>query len=284
MTTFSKRKRKDQLATWLFAGFVVLTIGMLATLLITVIVDGWPWLSRTFVQEYPSRFPEKAGVRSAIFGTLWILVLTALFAIPVGIASAIFLEEFVPASKFKRMIDVNMANLSGVPSIVYGILGLAVFVRYFAFGRSILSGALTMALLILPSIIIVAREAILAVPPSLRHAAYALGATKMQTVRYHVIPVAMPGIFTGIVLALSRAIGETSPLILIGALSFIAFDPRSAMDGFTVLPIQIFNWASRPQEEFHGIAAAGILVLLGTLLGLNGIAIFLRQRMQKGRP
>jgi phosphate transport system permease protein len=201
----------------------------------------------------------------------------------VGVAAAIYLEEFGGRGKLSAFIDINIANLAGVPSIVYGILGLAIFVRWFSLQRSVLAGALTMSLLILPVIIMSSREAIRAVPHSIRQAALALGATPWQTVRHHVLPAALPGILTGLILALSRAIGETAPLIMIGALTYVAFVPSGPMDAFTALPIQIFNWASRPQAEFHQLAAAGIVVLLAVLLIMNAAAIIIRHRSQRDR-
>jgi phosphate transport system permease protein len=253
----------------------------LAVLLFDVLRDGLAWLDWQFITSFPSRFAERAGVKAALAGSVWLIGLTALFSFPIGVATAIYLEEYAPQNRLTRIIQLNIANLAGVPSIIYGLLGLAVFVRALALERSVLSGALTMTLLILPTIIIAAQEAIRAVPSSLRQASFALGATRWQTVWHHVLPVALPGILTGTILALSRAIGEAAPLITIGALTFIAFTPQSPGDPFTVLPIQIFNWVSRPQDEFHGIAAAGILVLLIVLLSMNAVAIFLRNRYQK---
>ena len=209
--------------------------------------------------------------------------LTALVAVPVGIASAVYLEEYASKGWFFRMIQINIANLAGVPSVIYGILGLAVFVRYFALERSLLAGALTMALLILPIIIIAAQEALRAVPQGIRESAYALGATRRQVIWSHLLPISAPGIMTGVILALSRAIGETAPLIMIGALTFIAFLPTGVMDPFTVLPIQIFNWTARPQAEFQGLAAAGIIVLLVVLFAMNLSAILLRNYFEKYR-
>ncbi|MCL7926809.1 MAG: phosphate ABC transporter permease PstA [marine benthic group bacterium] len=260
---------------------IAFSILMLLLLLFDVLRDGWHWLSVDFLTRYPSRIPERAGIKSAILGTLWMMGLTALVSFPTGVGAAIYLEEYAPKNWFTRILQTNIANLAGVPSIVYGILGLAIFVRYFALGRSVIAGALTLALLILPVIIIASQEAIKAVPTSLREASYGVGATKWQTIRYHVFPVALPGILTGTILSLSRAIGETAPLIMIGALTFIAFPPRSPMDPFTVLPIQIFNWTAKPQAEFHELAAAAIIVLLVLLLAMNATAIFLRNRYQK---
>jgi len=214
-------------------------------------------------------------------GSIWLMVSVFIIAVPLGIAAAIYLEEYNRKTRLSRFIEINIANLAGVPSIVYGILGLAVFVRFFHLGRSVLAGALTMSLLILPVIIIAAREAIRAVPKNIRLGAYALGATRWQTVVHHVLPAALPGILTGVILAMSRALGETAPLIMIGALTYVAFVPVGPMDAFTALPIQIFNWASRPQTNFHEVAAAGIIVLLVFLLALNATAVWLRHRASK---
>jgi phosphate transport system permease protein len=233
------------------------------------------------INSYPSRHPTKAGLKSALVGTIWLLVLTALIAIPLGISAAIYLEEYAARNSFNRFIEVNIANLAGVPSIVYGILGLAIFVRSLSLGRSVLAGAATMSLLILPVIIIAAREALKAVPDSIRQGAHALGATRWQVTRHHVLPAALPGILTGVILAMSRAIGETAPMIMIGALSYVAFVPRGPLDDFTVLPIQIFNWVAMPQREFHMLGACGILVLLGLLLVMNSVAIYIRHRAQR---
>lgn len=258
-------------------------VAVLGVLLVHVTREGLRWIDFQFLTDFPSRFPEKAGIKSALWGTMWLMGLTAAFSIPVGIAAAIYLEEYATKGRISRLIEVNIANLAGVPSIVYGILGLVIFVRFFAFGRSVLAGSLTMSLLILPVIIIAAREAIRAVPGSIRQAAYALGATRWQVVRDHVIPSALPGILTGVILALSRAVGETAPLVMIGALTYVAFVPRGPMDAFTALPIQIFNWASRPQKDFHQLAAAAIVVLLAVLLLMNAIAVFLRDTAERHR-
>lgn len=259
-------------------GFSILT---LALLLFDIAKDGAGWLSLDLLTNYPSRFPARAGVKSAILGTLWMMVLTAATSFPIGVGAAIYLEEYAPKNWLTRILQTNIANLAGVPSIVYGILGLAIFVRFAGLGRSVIAGALTLALLVLPVIIIASQEALKAVPGSLREASYGVGATKWQTIRHHVFPVALPGILTGTILSLSRAIGETAPLIMIGALTFIAFPPTSPMDPFTVLPIQIFNWTAKPQKEFHELAAAAIIVLLVLLLVMNAAAILLRNRYQK---
>ena len=256
-------------------------IAVLAVLLIHVSRQGLRWLDWQFLSSFPSRFPAKAGIKSALIGTLWLIGLTATLAVPIGVAAALYLEEYAAKGRIARFIEVNIANLAGVPSIVYGMLGLVIFVRFFALQRSLIAGAATMSLLILPVIIIAAREAIRAVPDSIRQAAYALGATKWQTVRSHVLPASLPGILTGVILALSRAIGETAPLVMIGALTYVAFVPQGPMDSFTALPIQIFNWASRPQEEFHQLAAGGIVVLLAVLLMMNAAAVVIRHRAER---
>ncbi|MEW5988289.1 MAG: phosphate ABC transporter permease PstA [Chloroflexota bacterium] len=260
---------------------ILLGILVLLVLLVDVFLDGAAWLSPGLLTQFPSRFPEQSGLRSALQGTLWMIGLTAALSFPIGVGTAIYLEEYADNNWFTRFIEINIANLAGVPSIIYGLLGLGFFVRGLELGRSVLAGSLTMTLVILPVIIVSSREAIRAVPRSLRLAALALGATRWQTVRHHVLPSAMGGILTGIILALSRAIGETAPLITIGALTFVAFDLQGPLDIFTVLPIQIFNWVSLPQAEFHGLAAAGIIVLLVMLLSMNGLAVYLRNRLQK---
>lgn len=277
----ARRKRKDALFRGLCVAMTAMGMVILAVLLLQVARQGAGWLKPHLFTNWPSRFPEKAGLKSALYGTLWVVSFTALISIPVGVSAAIFLEEFVRRNRLTRIIEINISNLAGVPSIVYGILGLAVFVRGIGLGRSIVAGSLTLSLLIMPVIILASREAIRAVPGSIRQAAFALGATRWQTVRHHVLPAALPGILTGIILATSRAIGETAPLLMVGALSYVAFVPEGPMDGFTTLPIQIFNWAARPQEDFHHLAGAGIIVLLAVLLMMNGIAYFVRYRSQR---
>ena len=272
------RHKKAKLFRYVCVGVTASAIILLALLIYQVSVLGMPWLDGQFLNSFPSRFPEKAGIKSALVGTLWLVSITALFAIPIGVLAAVYLEEYAKPNRLTEFININIANLAGVPSIVYGILGLAIFVRFFALERSVVSGALTMSLLILPVIIIAAKEAIRAVPSSLRQAAFAVGATRWQVIRAHVLPAALPGILTGVILAMSRAIGETAPLIMIGALTYVAFVPEGPMDEFTALPIQIFNWTSRPQEEFHELASAGIVVLLGVLLMMNAIAVYIRYR------
>lgn len=264
----------------IMASFI--TVLILVFFLAGIFLKGIRWLDWQFLTGYPSRLPEKAGILPALAGSIWLVTLTAAFSIPLGIAAAIYLEEYSRKGTLSDLINLNISNLAGVPSIIYGIIGLPVFVRTLALGRSILSGALTMSLLILPVIIITAQEAIKAVPRHLREASLAMGATQWQTVRYAVLPSAFPGIITGIILALARAVGETAPLITIGALAFIVNIPRTPMDPFTVLPIQIYNWASRPQKEFSEVAAAAIIVLLLLYLILNATAVILRKRAEKG--
>ncbi len=262
-------------------GCIALSLVLLFTLIIDTCIDGVPRLSWQFLTSYPSRFAAKAGILSALAGSFLLLILTALIAFPIGIGSAIYLEEYAKKGRLTRIIEVNIANLAGVPSIIFGLLGLQLFVRYGGMGRSLIAGALTMSLLILSVVIIAAREALRAVPKSIREASLALGASKWQTIWHQVLPVAAPGILTGCILSLSRAIGETAPLITLGALTYVAFLPDSIFSPFTVLPIQTFNWVSRPQEDFHVNAAAAIVVLLIILLCFNGGAIWLRARYQK---
>lgn len=277
------KRRHMAAAIFKFACMLVTwsVVTILGLLIYKVVAQGMPWLDSQFLNNFPSRFPEKAGIKSALYGTVWLVSMTAMFAIPTGVLAAIYLEEYAPNNRLTRIININIANLAGVPSIVYGILGLAIFVRFMGLERSLLSGALTMGLLILPVIVIAAKEAIRSVPGSLKQAAYALGATRWQVVRSHVLPSATPGILTGVILALSRAIGETAPLIMIGALSYVAFVPEGPMDEFTALPIQIFNWTARPQEQFHELAAAAIMVLLTILIIMNAIAVYIRYRGSK---
>jgi phosphate transport system permease protein len=277
----ARRRRRMGVA---FAGLcmaaTMVGVVSLAVLLVDVALDGVPRLSWEFLTTFASRIPERAGIKAALYGSIWILGLTALISFPISVAAAIYLEEYAPKNWMTRAIQTNIANLAGIPSIVYGILGLALFVRFFGFDRSILSGALTLSLLVMPVIIMASQEAIKAVPSTLREAAYGLGATRWQVVATQVLPMAMPGILTGTILALSRAVGETAPLIMVGAVGFIAFTPSGPLDRFTVLPLQIYNWVSRPQEEFRLLAAAGIVVLLVLLLSMNAVAIVLRNRYQ----
>lgn len=281
---FDRRQRiRKVIGTASYVAFVLAVftgILGLATLLVQVLVQGTPWLSLHLFTEYPSRHAEEAGLRSALFGTIWLMGLTALFTVPVGVGAAIYLEEYAGDNWFTRIIEVNIANLAGVPSIVYGLLGLGLFVQLMSMGRVLLAGALTVGLLVLPIVILASREAIRAVPGTYREAAYALGATRFQVVKGVVVPAAFPGILTGTILAMSRAIGEAAPVIAISALVYLTFVPTSPLDRFTVLPIQIFNWVTRPQDDFRGLAAAGIIVLLVMLLSMNAVAVYLRNRYQ----
>jgi phosphate transport system permease protein len=262
-----------------------LAVGLvtLAVLLIQVVVEAAPRLDIGTIINFPSSLPEKAGLQSAIWGTIWVIVLVALFTVPVGVGAAIYLEEYANKGRwYNRLVEVNIQNLAAVPSIVYGILGLAFLVRGFAdLGQVVLAGALTLSLLVLPIVIISAREAIRAVPDSIRQGSLALGATQWQTIRRQVLPAAIPGMATGSILALSRAIGEAAPLVLLGALTFITFNPDGVGSAFTVLPIQIFNYTSQSQEEFRTVAAVGIVVLLAILLTMNAAAIYVRNRYQR---
>jgi phosphate transport system permease protein len=262
---------------------VCLLVGLvtLITLVVDIVRDGAGHLNGQFVRSLDSRFPDRAGIAAAFVGTIWLMFLTALISFPIGVGAAIYLEEFARKGRLTTFIELNIANLAGVPSIVYGLLGLAVFVRFMHLGRSLLAGALTLVLLILPIIIVSAREALRAVPDSIRHGALAVGASTWQTVWHHTLPDAMPGILTGVILGLSRAIGEAAPLITIGALTYLNFVPHTPMDTFTAMPIQIFNWTSRPRVEFQQVAAAGIILLLGMLLVMNAIAVFMRNRYEK---
>jgi phosphate transport system permease protein len=275
------RKVKGAVFVALALASIAVGLATLALLIGDILRAGLPWLDWQFLDSFDSRFAQRAGIKAALYGTAYMMFFTILIALPLGVMSAIYLEEYAREGWLKGFIQVNIANLAGVPSIIYGLLGLTVFVRFMGLGRSVLAGALTMALLVLPIIVVATQEAIRAVPAGMRDASYALGATRWQTIWHHVLPYALPGILTGNILAASRAIGETAPLITIGALTFVPFTPASPLDRFTVLPIQIFNWTSKPQAEFHDLAAAAIIVLLGVLLTLNSVAIILRQRLRK---
>ncbi|MDV3309051.1 MAG: phosphate ABC transporter permease PstA [Cyclobacteriaceae bacterium] len=259
-----------------FFGLVVL-----AVFLLNILQQGLGRIDGDFLTSLPSRRASRAGILTAWTGTAWILFLTALISIPLGVAAGIYLEEYGKKNRLARIIEINIANLAGVPSIIYGLLGLELFVRAMRMGSSLLAGACTLSLLILPVIIVATREAIKAVPNTLREASYGMGATRWQTIWYQVLPAASGGILTGVILALSRAIGETAPLIVIGALAYVPFVARSPLDEFTVLPMQIFNWISRPQEAFLVNGAAAIIILLAITFCMNGIAVYLRNRWQK---
>jgi len=260
---------------------LVIALTGLIALLAEVLIKGLPWVSKNLIVNYPSRHPEQAGLLSALMGTVWVMACTATISIPIGIGAAVYLEEYAPKNWFTKLIEVNISNLAGVPSIVYGLLGLALFVQILALGRSVLAGALTMSLLILPIIILTSREAIKSIPTTYREAAFALGATRWEVVSNVILPSAFPGILTGTILAMSRAIGESAPMIAISALVYLTFVPSGPMDRFTVLPIQIFNWVSRPQEGFRGIAAGGIVILLAVLFIMNAVAVYLRIKYQR---
>ena len=260
----------------------IIVLLVLAYLLYSITHTGVPYITKDFLQNPPSRFPEKSGLYPAMMGTIWLIVLTALLSIAMGVFAAIYLEEYSSKkSKIIELIKINIQNLAGIPSIIYGILGLTLFVRGLSLGRSLLAGALTMSLLVLPTITIATQEALRAIPDSFRFAGFGIGMTRWQVVRYQILPLAMPGILTGIILALSRAIGETAPLIMIGALTYVAIAPTSIMDSFTVIAIQIFNWTSLPQEGFHKIAAAAIVILIAVLLIMNSLSIVLRIYFQR---
>lgn len=293
-----KRISSNKLRNHIFwiMGLLSTLIGfiLLFTLIIDLFIDGFPRLSWHFFTSYPSRFPEQAGILSAWVGTILVMMVTAATAVPLGIAAGIYLEEYGKKNWLTHVIEINMNNLAGVPSIIYGLLALGLFVYFLKFGESVLTGGLTLGLLILPMVVIATRESIRAIPNSIREASYALGASKWQTIKDHIIPYSVGGILTGMIIGLSRAIGETAPLITVGALTFIAFLPSSPvtsgfpflsfkwlLDPFTVMPIQMFNWISRPQTAFHlNAAAAGIVLMVMTLV-MNGFAIYIRYRFRK---
>jgi phosphate transport system permease protein len=268
-----------------FYGACIAAIGFLLLALVLLLFDvltrGLPWLDLDFITGVPSRRPERAGILPALVGSIQIGILVGVMAFPLGVAAAIYLTEYARQSRFTQLLETNISNLAGVPSIIYGILGLALFVRILGLGTTLLAGALTLTLVILPVVIIASMEAIKAVPQAQREGAYALGATRWQMVRGSVLPAAAPGIMTGLILAMARAIGETAPLILIGAFTFVTFLPNPIEGGFTVLPIQVFQWATRPQEDFQGIAAATIIVILVLMLILNALALLVRARLSR---
>jgi phosphate transport system permease protein len=280
-SNLGRRHARNRVAAVLFMLSTLTAVLFLVILLATIIIDGRSWLSWGLLTDLPSRFPDRAGLSPALWGSLWLISITAVFAFIVGLGAAIYLEEYAPRNRWTRILETNISNLAGVPSVVYGLLGLALFVEVANFGRSILSGALTLGLLVLPVIIIAGRESLRAVPLSLRQGAYALGATPWQVTRHHVLPAAMPGILTGTILAISRAIGETAPILVAGAAGQVLFRPDSPLSQYTALPIQIYQWTARPQAEFRELAAAAIIVLLVVLLAMNGLAIYLRQRFSR---
>lgn len=277
----ARRQFISRASRYVFLGATLIGVVVLIFLAIDTVATGGNRLSIDFLANYPSRFADHAGLRSAIFGTLWVMATTVVLAIPVAIGTAIYITEFAPRNRMLSLIELNLANLAGVPSIIYGILGLAVFVRFLGLGSSILAGALTLAIMILPMTVIASVEAIRQVPSSIRDASLALGATRWQTVWHHVLPAAVPGIMTGTILAISRAAGETAALIMIGAFSFVAFTPRSVGDDFTTVPIQIYNWTIRPGSNFTEIAAAAIIVMMVFILALNLVAAIIRERFRR---
>jgi phosphate transport system permease protein len=289
-----RRKRFDLAFAIVGALLIAASLAVLGALLADLIGDAHGRFSKAFFLNFPSRFPDKAGIKSAWVGTCMLMVVTMLTAVPLGVAAGVYLEEYAPKNRFTALIEINIANLAGVPSIIWGLMSLGLLVYQFKLGRSVATGGLTLGLLVLPIVIIATREALRAIPSTIREAAIALGATRWQTVRYHLIPYSMSGILTGSIIALSRAIGETAPLITIGALTYIAFLPPAPVSGefpfvnfkwlgseFTVMPIQLFNWVSRPDKRFHDNAAATGIVLLGMTLGINALAIALRIRLRR---
>ncbi len=281
MNNFRKNKLIDHGFKIMGMLFTFLGILILIILIYNIVRVGYTRINWTFLTSLPSRKPESAGIYTAIIGTLDLMLLTVLFAIPVGVGAGIYLEEYAKKSRLSSLLEINISNLAGVPSIIYGLLGLGIFVRFFNFGGSILSGSLTLSLLILPIIIVATREAIKAVPHSLKEASFALGASKWQTIKDVVLPSSFGGILTGIILSLSRAIGETAPLIVVGAMAYVPFVPQSIFDTFSVLPMQIFNWTTRPQQGFAIAASGAIIVLLLITFIMNGIAVYFRNRWQK---
>ncbi len=283
--TAGRRSVVDDVFRWALFGCLAVGIAFLVVLVTSIVVKGYSRLNWDLIANMPSRRPSQAGIQSALTGSLWTIVLVAVFIVPVGVAAAVYLEEYADnTTRFNRMIELNIQNLAAVPSIIYGILALGVIARGFlGFGESILTGAIALGLLVLPVVIISGREAIRAVPGSIRAGSLALGASKWQTTWRMVLPNALPGMATGTILALSRAIGEAAPLILLGGLSYITFNPEGVFSSFTVLPIQIFNYTSRPQEEFRTLASAASIVLLVLLLVMNSAAILLRNRYARRR-
>ncbi|MDR7075033.1 phosphate transport system permease protein [Neobacillus niacini] len=275
------RLSKNIFSKWIFLALTMFILLILGVLLYRIFSQGFGYLDLQFLQSLPSRKPENAGVYAALIGTMWLMAVVAPVSLLLGVGTAIYLEEYAKDNWISNFIKVNISNLAGVPSIVFGLLGLTVFVRALALGTSVLAAGLTMSLLVLPVIIVASQEAIRAVPNQLREASFGLGATKWQTIVRIVLPAAIPGILTGAILALSRAIGETAPLVVLGMPLFLAFLPRTVLDSMTVLPLQIYNWTSRPQAEFHALAAAGIIVLLFMLIVMNSIAVLIRNKFQK---
>lgn len=280
MNNIKKNRLKDQAFKIWGIGCTFLGLILLTIFIGSILIDGIQRIDWDFITNLPSRKAERAGIFTALMGSVWILVLTSIIALPLGIAAAIYLEEYAKKNRLSSLLEINISNLAGVPSIIYGLLGLEIFVRILEMGASILAGSFTLALLILPIVIVSTREAIKAVPKSIRDASFALGASKWQTVYMQLLPASFGGILTGVILALSRAVGETAPLIVIGALAYVPFAPATPMDEFSVLPIQIFNWISRPQEGFEVNAAAAIIILLAITFTMNAIAVYFRNKWQ----
>ncbi len=281
MNNIQKNRLKNQLFKYWGIFCTIIGLVLLVVFIGDILIDGLRRIDWGFITNLPSRKPEKSGIYTALMGSIWILLLTTLIAVPMGVAAGIYLEEYSKKSRLAGLLEINISNLAGVPSIIYGLLGLEVFVRIMNLGASVLAGSLTLSLLILPIIIVATREAIKAVPSSIRDASYALGASKWQTIQHQILPASGGGILTGVILALSRAVGETAPLIVVGALAYVPFAPQNPMDEFSVLPIQIFNWISRPQHGFIENAAAAIIILLLITFIMNGIAVYFRNKWQK---
>lgn len=293
-SNLKKRKIKEFIFVCSALMFLFLALLTLVALVVDLAITGVPRVSWEFLTEFPSRFPERAGILSAWVGTLCVMMVTALCAIPLGVAAGVYLEEYAPKNFITSFIELNIVNLAGIPSIIFGLMALGLFVYRFGFGQSILTAGLTLGLLVLPIVIVATREALRTIPNSIREAAFAVGATRWQVIQHHLLPYSTGGILTGVIIALSRAIGETAPLITVGALTFIAFLPTAPVqsdfpfvsaqwlnDPFTVMPIQMFNWISRPQSEFHiNAAATGTILLVMTLL-MNGVAIYIRHYFRK---
>lgn len=281
MKRIKTRLRRNQMGKGIFFLAAVFALFILVVLIARMIFQGAGYFDWDFLNHFSSRFPEKAGVKAALVGSIYMMLVVIPTSLIIGVATAIYLEEYARNNRWNNFIRANISNLAGVPSIVFGLLGLTIFVRLFGFGKSILAAGLTMSLLILPVIIVAAQEAIRAVPKEMREASYAMGATKWQTIMHVVLPASVPGILTGSILAFSRAIGETAPLVVIGIPVIVHFLPNGLLSEFTALPLQIYDWAKRPQEEFQNVAASGILVLMIVLILMNSIAVFIRNKFQK---
>ncbi|PCJ92823.1 MAG: phosphate ABC transporter, permease protein PstA [Flavobacteriaceae bacterium] len=280
MNSIQKNRLKDQAFKYWGICCTCMGLALLIIFIGDILIDGIQRIDWGFITSLPSRKPEKSGIYTALMGSIWILFFTTIIAFPIGVAAGIYLEEYGKKNKLAGILEINISNLAGVPSIIYGLLGLEVFVRIMNLGASVLAGSLTLSLLILPIVIVATRESIKAVPSSIKDASYALGASKWQTIWYQILPASSGGILTGVILALSRAVGETAPLIVVGALAYVPFAPESPMDEFSVLPIQIFNWISRPQHGFIENAAAAIIILLFITFMMNGIAVYFRNKWQ----